>query len=214
MRIKIAPSILAADFGFLTREIKKVERAGADLIHIDVMDGNFVPNITMGPVIVKYIRGATKLPLESHLMIKEPEKYITSFVRAGSKMITVHIEAISTLKIKKLSAKLKRQGIKLGVSLNPKTPLSKIKSMLKYVDFVLVMSVEPGFSGQKFMPSAIEKVRRLRAIFKGDIAVDGGVNDKVAAALIAAGANILVAASYIFNAKNTKVAIERLRYAK
>lgn len=214
MRIKIAPSILSADFSCLDREIKKVELAGADMLHIDVMDGCFVPNITIGPVVVKHIRKVTKLPLDVHLMIKRPEKFIDDFVKAGSDMLTVHIEAISGAKIKALSAKLKKKGIKLGISLNPATPLAKVKDALKLVDFVLVMSVNPGFSGQEFIPSVIPKIRELRFLFKGDIAVDGGVNDKVAPQLIRAGANILAAGSYIFGAKNAKLAIERIRNAR
>jgi len=214
MKIKIAPSILSADFSCLDREIEKIERAGADLLHIDVMDGHFVPNITIGPVVVKYIRRVTKLPLDVHLMIENPEKYIDDFVRAGSDMITVHIETITKSKIKNQKSKLKAKGVKFGISLNPATPLAKIKPVLKYADFVLVMSVNPGFSGQEFIPSAIPKIKALRSIFKGDISVDGGVSDKVAGRLIRAGANILAVGSYIFGAKNAKLAIERIRNAR
>ncbi len=214
MKIKIAPSILSADFSCLDREIKKVESAGADLIHIDIMDGHFVPNITVGPAVVKYIRRVTKLPLDVHLMIEKPEKFITEFINSGSDMITVHIETISHAGLKAQSLKLKRKGIKFGVSLNPATPLAKIKKALNLVDFVLVMSVNPGFSGQKFIPESITKIRQLRSIFSGDISVDGGVNDKVAAKLIDAGANILAAGSYIFGARDVKSAIERIRNAR
>ena len=213
MRIKIAPSILSADFSCLDKEIRKVELAGADMLHIDVMDGLFAPNITIGPVVVKCIRRITKLPLDVHLMIEKPGKFIDDFVKAGSDMITVHIETISCSKFKVQSSKLRKKGIKFGVSLNPKTPLRKIKSVLKYVDFVLVMSVNPGFSGQEFIPSVIPKIKELRSIFKGDISVDGGINDQVAPKLIRAGANVLAAGSYIFGAKNTKLAIERIRNA-
>ena len=212
--IKVAPSILSADFSCLDREIKKVELAGADMLHIDVMDGHFVPNITIGPVVVKYIHRITKLPLDVHLMIKEPQKFIADFVRAGSNMITVHIETISRAGIKKWKAKLEKKNIKLGISLNPDTPLSRIKDALKFADFVLVMSVYPGFSGQEFIPAVLPKIKHLHAIFDGDIAVDGGVNDKVAGKLIQAGANILAAGSYVFGAKNTRLEIERLRNAK
>lgn len=214
MRVKIAPSILSADFSCLAKEIKKVELAGADLLHIDVMDGHFVPNITIGPVVVKYIRRQTKLPLDVHLMIEEPEKFIDSFVKAGSDMLTVHIETISKSELRAQSSELRAKGVKFGISLNPDTPLLRIKNILKYIDFVLVMSVNPGFSGQEFIPAVITKIKQLRSIFKGDISVDGGINAQVAGKLISAGANILASGSYIFKAKNTKLAIERLKDAR
>lgn len=183
------------------------------MLHIDVMDGRFVPNITIGPVVVKYIRKATKLPLDVHLMIKNPEKFIKAFIDAGADMITVHIEAVSGLQLKAYSLQLKKKGIKFGISLNPATPLARIKKALPYVDFVLVMSVNPGFGGQEFIPSALSKIKQLRKIFSGDISVDGGVNDRVAKELIRCGVNILAAGSYIFGAKDTKEAIERIRNA-
>lgn len=214
MKTKVAPSILSADFSCLHKEIKRVERAGADMLHIDIMDGHFVPNITIGPVVVKYIRQHTKLPLDVHLMIEEPERFIDSFVKAGSDMLTMHIETMSVSGIRYQVSRLKSKRIKVGVSLNPATPLAKIKPLLNIVDFVLVMSVNPGFSGQEFIPAAINKIKRLRALFDGDISVDGGINDKVAGRLIRAGANILASGSYIFGAKNTKQAIERLKNAK
>jgi ribulose-phosphate 3-epimerase len=213
-KIKIAPSILSADFSCLAEELKKIERAGADLVHIDVMDGHFVPNITIGPVVVKYIRQATRLPLDVHLMIENPQKYIDDFARSGSDMITVHIETISAAGCRLQAAGLRKKKVRFGISLNPATPLSKIKPVLKYVDFVLVMSVNPGFSGQGFIPSAVAKVRQLRSIFKGDISVDGGINDQTARLVIRAGANILAAGSYVFGAKNTRSAIERIRNAR
>lgn len=212
--IKIAPSILSADFSCLAKEIRKVEKAKADMLHIDVMDGNFVPNITIGSQVIKDIRKVTKLPLDVHLMIKNPIKYIDDFVRAGSDMITVHIETISNSKLKILKSKLKKIGIKLGISLNPNTPLTKIKQAFRVADFVLVMSVNPGFGGQKFIPKVLPKIKKLRSKFRGDISVDGGINDKVAVKLIRAGANILIAGSYVFGAKDTKLAIERLKNAK
>jgi ribulose-phosphate 3-epimerase len=212
--IKVAPSILSADFSCLAREIKKVESARADMLHIDVMDGHFVPNITIGPVVVKYIRRVTKLPLDVHLMIEKPQNFIDDFVRAGSDMITVHIETMSLAQIKKQKSKLSKRNIKLGISLNPSTPLSRIKSVLNFVDFVLVMSVNPGFSGQMFIPAVLPKIKQLRSLFDGDISVDGGVNGKVAGRIIKAGANILACGSYIFAAKNTKLAIERIRNAR
>jgi len=214
MRIKIAPSILSADFSCLDKEIERMERAGADMLHIDVMDGHFVPNITIGPGVVKDIHRITRLPLDVHLMIKTPEKFIDDFVKAGSDMITLHIETISKSKVKSQKSKLKAKGVKLGISLNPDTPLSKIKPVLGIVDFVLVMSVNPGFSGQKFIPQVLPKIKQLRSIFKGDISVDGGVNDKVASRLIRAGANILAAGSYVFGAKDPKLTIKRLRNAR
>jgi ribulose-phosphate 3-epimerase len=213
MKILVAPSILSADFSCLEREIKKVERGGADLIHVDVMDGHFVPNITIGPVVVKYLRKVTKVPLDVHLMIENPQKYIDQFVAAGSDMITVHIETTSSSELRALSSKLKKKNIKFGISLNPGTPLAKIRNVLNLVDFVLVMSVNPGFGGQAFISSAIPKIRQLRAVYDGDIAVDGGINEKTAKLVINAGANILAAGSYIFSAKNARQAIERIRNA-
>lgn len=213
MKILVAPSILSADFSCLDREIKRVEKAGADLIHVDVMDGHFVPNITIGPGVVKSIRKVTKLPLDVHLMIENPGKYVDEFLAAGSDMITVHIETTSGSELRALSSKLKKKAIKFGISLNPGTPLAKIKGALKYVDFVLVMSVNPGFGGQAFIASAVPKIRQLRAIYDGDIAVDGGINDKKAKLVVKAGANILAAGSYIFGAKNVRQAIERIRHA-
>ena len=211
MKIKIAPSILSADFSCLSAELKKVQAAGADLIHIDVMDGHFVPNITIGPLVVKYISSATKLPLDVHLMIENPAKYVLEFVNAGSDMITVHIETVSLKELATIAKVLKKRGVKLGISLNPATPIAKIKKALPLVDFVLVMSVNPGFSGQAFIRGALSKIRQLRAIFKKDIAVDGGINDITAKQVKNAGANVLAAGSYIFGAKNTKQAINSLR---
>lgn len=211
MKIKIAPSILSADFSKLSAELKKVQQAGADLIHVDVMDGHFVPNITIGPVVVKYMRKATSLPLDVHLMIENPAKYVDAFVKAGSDMITVHIETVSLKELAAIAKKLKNKKIKLGISLNPGTSLVKIKKALPLVDFVLVMSVNPGFGGQAFIPGAVNKIRQLREIFKKDISVDGGINDLTAKLVKDAGANILAAGSYIFGAKNTKKAINSLR---
>jgi len=219
-RIKIAPSILSADFSRLEEEIKRVEKAGADMLHIDVMDGHFVPNITIGPVVVKYIRRVTGLPLDTHLMIDDPGRYIEDFVRAGSDMITVHAEVIGRMGkagavrwFKGTKSGLKRKKIKLGISLNPDTPLARIKPFLAYADLVLVMSVFPGFGGQKFIPAVLPKIKELRRIFSGDISVDGGVRDDNAGLLIRAGADILASGSYIFNAGNTRAAIERMRNA-
>lgn len=214
MKIKIAPSILSADFSCLEKEIKKVETAGADLIHIDVMDGHFVPNITIGPIVVKFLRKVTRLPLDVHLMIENPLDFVDAFIDVGSDMITVHIETVSVKKIKQLKLKLRQKNVKLGVSLNPDTGLEKLKGLLDTVDFILVMSVFPGFGGQRFIASVLPKIKKLRAMFAKDISVDGGVNDKVAALLINAGANVLASGSYIFGAKSPKRAMERIRNAK
>ncbi|KPK97138.1 MAG: ribulose phosphate epimerase [Omnitrophica WOR_2 bacterium SM23_72] len=214
MKIKVAPSILSADFRCLASELKRIERAGADMVHIDVMDGHFVPNITIGPCVIKYIRQATRLPLDVHLMIANPQDLLDDFLACGSDMITVHVETISRPALIALSSKMKAKRKKLGISLNPSTPLKKIERLLKYVDFVLVMSVYPGFSGQQFIPSVLPKIKKLRSLFKGDIAVDGGVNDRTARLLIRAGANVLASGSYIFASPDTRKAIERLRFCR
>ena len=211
LKIKIAPSVLSADFSCLAREIHRIESAGADMLHIDVMDGNFVPNITIGPVVIKDIRKITKLPLDVHLMIKRPELLIDNFIAAGSDMITFHIETINASSFRLQAARLKKKNIKVGISLNPATPLSKIKDLLSIVDFVLVMSVNPGFPGQKFIVSVLPKIKHLRSLFKGDIAVDGGINQDTARQVVRAGANVLVAGSYIFKAKNYHQVIRGLK---
>ena len=213
MKIRIAPSILSADFSCLDGEIKRVERAGADMLHIDVMDGHFVPNITIGPAVIRHIRKVTKLPLDVHLMIEDPQKFLEDFIDAGSDMITVHIETVSKSLLRSIGRRLRQRKIKLGISLNPATPLARIREVLGCVDLVLVMSVNPGFGGQAFIGAAVPKIRRLRSIFGGDISVDGGINEKTAGMVIRAGANILAAGTYIFGARDTKEAIERIRNA-
>ena len=212
-KIKVSPSILSADFGCLDKELKRLEAGGADMVHIDVMDGHFAPNITIGAPVIKDIRRSTKLPLDVHLMIENPQKYIDAFLDSGSDMITLHIETISIARLKIVKSKLKSKGVKLGISLNPSTPLAKVKAALKLVDFVLVMSVNPGFSGQGFMPSVLPKIKKLRSIFKGDIAVDGGINERTAKQAINSGANILASGAYVFCAQDIKSAIERIRNA-
>jgi len=214
MAVKIAPSILSADFSRLDREIRRVEEAGADLLHVDVMDGHFVPNITIGAPVVKSLRKAAKIPLDVHLMIDNPGFFLDDFIRAGSDIITVHAETVSEKEFASMSGPARSAGRRLGVSLNPCAPLDMIKAYLQYTDFVLGMSVNPGFAGQEFIPGAIDKVAELRGIFRGEISVDGGINDKVAGRVIRAGADILAAGSYIFGASDVKAAIERIRNAK
>ncbi|MFH1459232.1 MAG: ribulose-phosphate 3-epimerase [Candidatus Omnitrophota bacterium] len=210
----IAPSILSADFCCLAAEVKSVEKIGVDMLHVDVMDGHYVPNITIGPAVVAALKKRTKVPLDVHLMIENPLFFLDDFMKAGSSIITIHIEACSLNTIKKISQKLKKAKIKMGISLNPETPLKKIKKTLSYADLILVMSVNPGFGGQSFMPVVLAKIKALRKIFKGDIEVDGGITEKTAKLVCACGANILVAGSYIFNAKNRKAAINRLKKCK
>jgi len=207
MRIKVAPSILSADFGKLNEEIASVEKY-SDYIHIDVMDGHFVPNISIGACVVWGIK--TRLPLDVHLMIENPENYLVDFAEAGAKILTVHYEACKNLKA--ILEKIKKLGMKAGVSIKPKTNVEVLKPFLSFVDWVLVMSVEPGFGGQSFMENSLEKIKWLRKnASKLDIAVDGGVNDKTAKECVKAGANVLVAGSYIFRAKNRKTAMLSLK---
>jgi ribulose-phosphate 3-epimerase len=210
-KIKVSPSVLAADYANLERDIKRVEKAGADMLHVDVMDGHFVPNITIGPMVLGAIRKITKLPINAHLMIENPFAYADDFINAGADIITVHIETVSRPELKSKSLKLKSKKVRLGISLNPPTPLEKIIPVLDLVDLVLVMTVNPGFGGQAFISSVLGKIKRLREVFPGDIEVDGGVSDKNASSIIEAGANILAAGTYIFKSKNIKQAIERLR---
>jgi len=217
-KIQVAPSILSADFLNLASEIKKVEASGADLIHIDVMDGHFVPNITIGPLIVKAIKKCATLPLDVHLMIERPDRFIKEFADAGSDIITVHAEAyplkaidkIDEEKVKKVLRQIKSFGKKAGLSLNPDSPFC-IKGVLDEVDMVLIMSVHPGFGGQSFIEKVVPKIKEARSAFSGDIEVDGGINDKNVGSVIEAGANVIVAGSYFFKGKDSKEAIRKLR---
>ncbi|MDP3804879.1 MAG: ribulose-phosphate 3-epimerase [Candidatus Omnitrophota bacterium] len=211
-KILIAPSILSADFSKLGQEIRDVEKAGADWIHIDVMDGHFVDNITMGPVVVKSIRPVTKLPLDTHLMIKNPQIYIERFAKAGSDIITFHIEVEEDPK--ELIKLIRYYKKKVGVSIRPKTDLKSLGTILTMVDMVLVMTVEPGFGGQEFISDCVAKIEELRKIFRKDIEVDGGVNDETAADVIRAGANIIVAGTSVFGTKDYEEAIRRLKINK
>lgn len=212
-KIKIAPSILAADFANLAEEVKKVEEGGAELLHIDVMDGHFVPNITIGPSIVKVLKEKTKLLLDVHLMIDEPQKFISAFADAGSNIISVHPEAYHSLPLKEVIFKIKSLGVKAGIALNPPTSLSAIIDVLNDINMVLVMSVNPGFGGQEFIPQVLPKITELRKRIGDDveIEIDGGINDKNAKEAIKTGVDILVAGTYIFRSKDVKETIRRLR---
>lgn len=208
-KILIAPSILSADFSKLGQEIRDVEKAGADWIHVDVMDGHFVPNITIGPVVLKWVRPVTKLPFDVHLMIKNPASYVEGFVKAGADIITFHSEIEDDLRETiKLIRYYKK---KVGISVKPKTDIAKIEPFLSMVDMVLVMTVEPGFGGQEFIFDCLPKIEEVRKIFKKDIQVDGGVNIETAPEVIKRGANILVAGTAVFGTKDYASAIKKLR---
>lgn len=208
--LKIAPSLLAADFTDLRGEIRKVEEAGCDMLHIDVMDGHFVPNLTVGPFIVEAIRKVTGLFLDAHLMIEHPEKYVPSFIKAGADGVTVHAEACPG-RLTEVLELIRSSGARTGVSLKPATPLDPIREHLSGIDMVLLMTVNPGFGGQAFMPEVMRKVRDLRAIYAGDIQVDGGINKTTCRQAVEAGANVLVAGTAIFGQTDVKQAIEELR---
>jgi len=211
---KIAPSILSADFTRLAKEIKAVEDAGADYIHIDVMDGHFVPNITVGPFIVEAVRRAARLPLDVHLMIENPDRFVPDFAKAGSDIITVHVETCRHLH--RTIQYIKELGVRAGVSLNPTTPLSTLEHVLEEVDLVLVMTVNPGFSGQEFIKSSIKKVERLRKMLdevgsQAELEVDGGVKVGNIGQLSKAGADVFVAGSAIFGSGDYKKTIQAMR---
>ena len=199
--IKIAPSMLSADFSILKEQIRDVEKCNPDLFHIDVMDGHFVPNITIGPVVIRSIRNCTKIPFDVHLMISHPDRFIKSFADAGSDTITVHIEAKHNMD--KTIKLIRENGVKVGVALNPDTPLSKVEKLLTKIDMLLLMTVNPGFAGQKFIHKVVPKIKNARNIIdteglKLDLEVDGGINLETGKIAVDAGANILVAGSFVF----------------
>lgn len=212
----LAPSILSADFARLGEEIGEAERSGADWIHVDVMDGRFVPNLTMGPPIVRSIRKVTKLPLDVHLMIVEPEKFIPEFAEAGADIITVHVEA--TAHLHRALEQIRGLGKKAGVSLNPHTPVEMVSHVLELLDLVLVMSVNPGFGGQRFISAVVPKIEALRRVIDSRglptlLEVDGGVSEGTAKTVLDAGADVLVAGSAVFGAKDYAKALGALRNA-
>jgi ribulose-phosphate 3-epimerase len=211
---KLSASILSADFGRLAEQVKSAELAGVDWIHVDVMDGHFVPNITIGPAVTKALRRATTLPLDVHLMISNPERYVEDFVAAGADWLGIHVEA--TVHLDRLIQQIKEAGAKATVTLNPATPLNSLEYVLQDVDMVLLMSVNPGFSGQKFIPAILPKVRRLRQMIDEQeldvlIQVDGGVHVDTIGDLAAAGADVFVSGSGLFNDKPIAENVRRLR---
>jgi ribulose-phosphate 3-epimerase len=214
--VQIAPSLLSADFAALGEAIAKAERGGADLIHVDVMDGHFVPNITMGPPVVKSLKRVSRLPLDVHLMIEQPDRYIEAFVTAGAASVTVHAEAV--VHLHRTVQFIKSLGVKAGVALNPATPVTALEQIAGDLDYVLVMTVNPGFGGQTFIPRSESKVRSVRALLdragsRAPIEVDGGIDVTTAPRIVAAGADVLVAGNAVFGSPDPERAIRDLRAA-
>ena len=212
--ILVAPSLLACDFGRLADEIRKVEEAGADWLHVDVMDGHFVPNLTIGPVVVEAIRRSSRIPLDVHLMLDHPERFLTPFIEAGAHALTIHVEAPGVREngvLRQTLGAIRRAGVRAGLSLRPRTSAEALQPFLDAVDLILVMTVEPGFGGQAFMPEVVPKVRQLRAWFAGDLAVDGGITAETGRRCREAGANVFVAGTTVFRAASYKDAIQSLR---
>ncbi|MBI4567736.1 MAG: ribulose-phosphate 3-epimerase [Planctomycetes bacterium] len=211
---RVCPSILSADFAHLARDVAAVERAGADMIHVDVMDGQFVPNITIGPVVVKAMRAVTTLPLDVHLMIVDPERYAGDFARAGADLISFHVEAPAATDPARVIRHIRALGKRPALALNPDTPVERVEPFVPLVEMVLVMSVFPGFAAQRFIPAVLEQARRLRSAFPDlEIEIDGGVSERTAAAAREAGANVLVAGSAIFGAPDPAAALRAIRAA-
>lgn len=214
--VDIAPSILSADFSRLGEEIQAVERGGATILHVDVMDGHFVPNLTVGLPVVRSLARATQLPIDAHLMISEPGRYAEQFVEAGAKMVSVHVEADAHLH--RTLTSIRSAGAAAGVVINPATPVESLSEALPYADYVLVMSVNPGFGGQRFIETSLDKVRRLRQLIQERglttrIEIDGGVDSNNIAAVVSAGAEIIVAGSAVFSTKDPEAAVRSLREA-
>lgn len=212
--VKIAPSILSADFGRLGEDVARAEAGGADLLHVDVMDGRFVPNLTVGPVVVAALRKRTRLPLDVHLMIVEPERYVADFVAAGADLVTVHAEACPHLA--RVLVQIREAGARAGVALNPSTPPAVLEWVLDDLDLVLVMTVNPGFGGQSLLPAVLPKIRAVRRLLGErpvEVSVDGGVTPDLARTLVERGASILVAGSAVFGAPDPAAAVRALRAA-
>ena len=216
MTVRLAPSILSADFAHLADDVAKVEQGGADLIHVDVMDGHFVPNLTIGPAVVAALKRVTKLPLDVHLMLDEPDRYLDAFATAGAWALTVHVEVLPHLH--RTLTRIRQLGLRAGVAINPSTPVESIGEVTAELDQVLVMSVDPGFGGQAFIPHSLDKIAAARALLRkagshADIGVDGGVDETNAAKLVCAGATYLIAGASIFGTRDPVEATRALRRA-